>query len=473
MQLSELLKTINIIKTYNYSENANFSSITSNSKLTNKNTIFIYDKNSGSKYKYIEEAINNKIPAIITNKYFKSIKVTQFLVSNIFIETELLLKKIYKKLPYKTIAVTGTNGKSSVVWYISKILNKSKISNTTVGTLGYYKNGKKCNNIGLTTPAYEELYKYGFSNKTKKSIYIFEASSHALDQNRLRNYPVNVAAVTNITLDHLDYHKTMSNYRKSKMNLFTKHLSKSGYAVINSKIKNLSSLINKLKLNKIKIIFFGNKNIFFVKKKKSLILNIKKNKYLINNLNPLTDIEIENLECAIGCCLALNIKENKIIQGLSAIKNPPGRFQKINFKKNNSTIIIDYAHTPDALRRVLQSFKLNEKKPALLFGCGGERDKSKRKSMGVIAKNYALRTYVTDDNPRNESPSKIRKDILKYCPNAKEIPNRKNAIKCAIKELKKNETLIIAGKGHETVQIIKNKKYKFDDLKLVRDIVSK
>ena len=145
MLLSNLSKTIKIIKTYNFTKNKNFFSITSNSKLTNKNTIFIYDKNKKIKHKYIKEAIRNKTPAIISNKYIKLFSTPQFVVSNIKSQTELLLEKIYPKLPYKSIAITGTNGKTSVVWYLSKILTLLKFSNTTVGTLGFFKNGKKIN----------------------------------------------------------------------------------------------------------------------------------------------------------------------------------------------------------------------------------------------------------------------------------------------------------------------------------------
>ena len=471
MLLSNLSKIIKIKKIYNFKKNNFFTSITSNSKFTNKNKIFIYDKNSKTKIKYIKEAISNKVPAIITNKYFKFISVPQFLVTDINLQTELLLKNIYKKKPNQTIAITGTNGKTSVVWYISKILTLLNYNNSTVGTLGYYKNSKKINEVGLTTPAYEELYKYGSSYKNEDNVYIFEASSHAIDQNRLRNYPINIAAITNISKDHLDYHKNISNYKKTKVKLFTKYLSKDGYAIINSRIKNSSDLGKKLLNNKFKVIYFGKNFIHFNKEDNIISLNIDKKKYKIKKLKLINDIELENLECAIACCFALNIKINNIIPILSKITNPPGRMQSLNYHKKKSNIIIDYAHTPDALKRTLISLKKKDKRPVLLFGCGGERDKSKRKTMGLIAKKFASRVYITDDNPRNESPLIIRKNILKYCTNGIEIPNRKKAIKKAINDLKLNEILLIAGKGHEKVQIIKNKKYKFDDLAIVKNII--
>lgn len=471
MQLSNLSKTISIDKIYNFKKNKHFTSITSNSKIADKKTLFIYDKNSNAKKKYILEAIKNKTPAIISNTYFNFLDIPQFIVEDIKKETELLLENIYKQLPYKSIAVTGTNGKTSVVWYISKILHTLNYNYTSVGTLGHFKKSKKINDTNLTTPAYEELYKYG-SSKKKKHIYIFELSSHALDQNRIRNYPIHIAAITNISSDHLDYHKTISKYKKAKLKLFTKYLNKDGIAIINSRIKNISNLKNKLVEQGNKVIFYGKKFIFFKKYKNNIQLNISNNKYIIKKLKIRNDIEFENLECAISCCLALDIDEKKIIKTLPMINNPPGRMQIINFWKKKSKIVIDYAHTPDALKNILKQYKIKNIKPVLLFGCGGERDKTKRKAMGIIANQYASRIYVTDDNPRNEDPSIIRKNIIKYCPRSIEIANRKKAIKKAIHDLLQNEILIIAGKGHEKIQIIKNRKLSFDDFKIVKGFIS-
>ena len=472
MLLSNLGSFINIQKTYNFNKNKNFSSITANSKLTDKTTLLIYDKNKKIKRIYVDEAIRNNIPAIITNKYINNLKIPQFVVSNINIAINALLKKIYTKSPYKTIAVTGTNGKTSVVWYISKILTLLNYNNTTVGTLGHFINGKKINEVSLTTPAYEELYKFGSLSIKGKYIYIFEASSHALEQNRLRDYTINVAAITNMSNDHLDYHKTFSRYKRSKMKLFNNHLENQGFAIVNSKIKNLSKLKINLIKKDVKLKYFGNEYFNLRKTKESVYLIINTNKYKLNNLKLNTNIELENLECAIACCLVLNISQNKIVKVLSKVDNPPGRLEILEYKKKNSKIVIDYAHTPDALKKILYAYKVKNIKPSLLFGCGGERDKSKRKVMGLIANKYANRIYITDDNPRNENPSEIRKNILKYCPRASEISNRKKAIKVAIKELKMNEILILAGKGHEKIQTVKNKQLKFDDLEVVKQFIN-
>ena len=472
MLLSNLSKVINVNKTYNFNKNKYFSEITSNSKFTNDKTLFVYDKNTKVKKIYLDEVLKNKTPAIISNKYIYNLKIPQFVVSNINFEIDSLLNKLHNNLPYKTIAVTGTNGKTSVVWYISKILNSINYNNIMVGTLGHFINGKKINDINLTTPAYEELFKYGSSNKKEKNIFTFEASSHALEQNRLRNYPINIAAITNISKDHLDYHKTFSNYKKSKIKLFTNHLSNNGFAIINSRLKILSELKKKLIKKNVKLKYYGNKSLKFIKIKDVIYLSINEKKHKLKNLKLKTNIELENLECAITCCLALNVSQNKIVKVLPKITNPPGRLETIDYKKKNSKIIIDYAHTPDALKKILIAYKIEKIKPAIVFGCGGDRDKSKRKSMALIANKYAGKIYITDDNPRNENPSEIRKNIIKHCPRATEVSDRKKAIKIAIKELKMNEILIVAGKGHEKFQVLKNKTIKFDDFKVVKQLLN-
>ena len=159
---------------------------------------------------------------------------------------------------------------------------------------------------------------------------------------------------------------------------------------------------------------------------------------------------------------------------LRLIPNPPGRMEKCIKLNNNAKVFVDYAHTPDALKNILlSSIIFNNQKSNILFGCGGNRDKSKRQIMGRIAKKYAEKIYLTDDNPRNEKPEKIISSIFKGCPEAKKISGRKKAIAIAIKELKRNETLIIAGKGDEKFQIIGNKKIPFDDIKLANSFIKK
>ena len=169
--------------------------------------------------------------------------------------------------------------------------------------------------------------------------------------------------------------------------------------------------------------------------------------------------------------MAMNISSRKIINSLYKLKSAPGRFEEINYSKKSSKIIIDYAHTPEAISCLLKTYSYNNFKPSIVFGCGGNRDKDKRKEMAIIAQKYAKKVYLTDDNPRNENPDIITKTLKKYCPKGIVIADRRKAIHTAISQIDQKDILIIAGKGHEKYQIIKNKKIKFDDYKIAKSII--
>ena len=473
MLVTDIKNITKVDKFINLKKNVKFNKISSNSKLINEKTIFIVDSKKKIKLEYLEEAKKRKVPAIISDKVYKKVNSTQLIVKDLNKAIEKLLYELKPNKPVKSIAITGTNGKTSVVWYISQLCKINNINIKTQGTLGHFINGKKINENINTTPDFVELHQNAYSKKKNKYNFVFEASSHALDQERIKNFPVNLAAITNITRDHIDYHKSFKKYKFSKFKLFSKYLEKSGTAILNSRLKNNKKLVDILKKRKIKIIFYGKKNIFFKKKSNNIIsLNIYNKKYNLQNLK-FNEIEKQNLECAIACCLEIGIKNSQIVKNLIKITSPPGRLEVINYKKKSSKIIIDYAHTPDALKNILKCFTLNNKKPSLVFGCGGERDKGKRKKMGKIALDFARDVFITDDNPRNENPKNIRAELIKYCPKAKEISDRKKAIHQAIKNMKKNTVLIIAGKGHEKVQIIKNKIKLFDDFKIAKEIIKK
>ena len=463
MLLSDLRNIININKILNIKNKKIFNRLSISSKNLNKYSIFITNFNYKIKKEYIYEAINKKIPAIITNRLIKN-SITQFLVKDIEKETRKLLFHLKPYKPDKTIAVTGTNGKTSTCWYISEICRLNNVKIKMQGTLGYYVNGKKNKNELLTTPDHITLHQNAFSRLKNQYNFVFECSSHALEQDRIKEFPINIAAITNISHDHLDYHKNFNSYVNAKFKLFSKYLDSNGIAIINSRLRFLNKLIKILKNQKIKIFLYGNKNIFINRKKNNeFILTINSNKYLLKNLN-LSKFDIENLECAITCCLQLNISKKNIVNCLKKLRPPPGRSEIIYFNKISSKIIVDYAHTPDALKNILLANTFKNKKPSLIFGCGGNRDKLKRKLMGKIAFKFADKVIITDDNPRNEKPNEIRSEIIKYCPKAIEISNRKKAILETIKNLDKKTILIIAGKGHEKKQIFANKTIKFDDV---------
>ncbi len=465
MLLTEIPNHIKCKKISNL-KNISFNKVYTNSSYVTKSSVFIIEKKTRLKKKYIKEAVKKGAIAIISNEFIQNLSITQFVVFDTNLSLLNILKKIKSNKPLNTIAITGTNGKTSVVWYISQILNYINIPVKSYGTLGYYINLKKRYSSQLTTPDFSTLYQTAYSSKKNLYSYIFEASSHSLSQNRIKNFKIDTAALTNISRDHLDYHKDFKKYKEAKIKLFFNHLKENGYAILNDKIKGIEVIKNKLK-KKVRIISFGmpKSDVSIIKDKNSVAITIFKKKYLIKtNLN--SSIEFENLACAVACSLSINIKSTKILTILRKIINPPGRLQNV-LNNKNFKVFIDYAHTPEALKEVLLTKTTNDKKPNIVFGCGGDRDKGKRKKMGKIANLFANRIYITDDNPRFENSSKIRQSILKYCSNrALEIPDRKKAIINAINDLKKNETLIIAGKGHESSQIVKNISYPLDDYKV-------
>ncbi len=443
--------------------------ITDHSNNTNKNTLLIIDKNKRFKKEYLQNAISQGLNTILTNKPYKNLLITQIIVKDINENVSKLLKFRNLCNPKKSIAITGTNGKTSSSWYLAQICKYDNKKTRLTGTLGFFENLKKVKDSNLTNPNYLDLYQFAYSNKRNKFYFIAEASSHGLDQGRFNNFNIDVAAITNLTQDHLDYHKSFNAYMKSKFSLFTKYLNYNGIAVINSRLKNYDKLILELKKRKLKKIIFGKKDVF-IKANKSLSIYIFGKKYKLKELN-LNNVQKENLECAVACALAINISPNQIIKSLKYIKRIPGRFDEINYKKKFAKIVIDYAHTPDALKSVLKSYNSNNKKPLLVFGCGGERDKSKRKKMAIIASKFAQKVFLTDDNPRNENPKLIRKTIKRYCPKAIEIADRRSAIEVAISQMQNNDILIVAGKGHEKFQLIKNKKIKFDDYEIAKNYI--
>tara|TARA_Y100001970_G_scaffold6328_1_gene7197 strand:+ start:12398 stop:13810 length:1413 start_codon:yes stop_codon:yes gene_type:complete len=469
MRFSDIPKILKNTKIIGKLNKKKINYITDHSDDATPSTLLVIDKKKQFKKKYLQKSISNGLTAIITNIEIKNILVTQIIVDDLEKNLRKLINFRQSFKPKKTIAITGTNGKTSSAWYLAQICKFNNISTKLTGTLGYYSNLKKIKDSLLTTPSNLDLYQFFYSNKKNKYICISEASSHGLHQGRFNNLNIDIAAITNISHDHLDYHKTFKSYVKSKFLLFTKILNRNGTAILNSRIKNYKYLKQKLKSYNLNIITYGSKDVYF-KSRQNLSLFVKDKEFRIKKMY-LNNMQRENLECAIACALTLNISVNKIIKSLHKLKTPGGRFEEIYYKKKSSKIVIDFAHTPDAIKNLLITYTNEKNKPSIVFGCGGERDKDKRKKIGIIVQKYANKVYLTDDNPRNENPKLIRKAIKKYCPKSIEIPSRRDAIFTAISKIEKNDVVIIAGKGHEKYQLIKNKKIKFDDYQIAKNCI--
>ena len=461
-----------------------FSGISFDSSEIKKNNIFFAIKgNKVDGNNFISSAISNGAKIVVTEKKINGLKNGILFIHSNNIRKLLaeISFKINNKIPNNIIAVTGTNGKSSIADFYYQILDLNNKKVASIGTLGI-KSKKYKKDLSNTTIDPIQLSK--ILNKLKKqniNNVIMEASSHGLSQNRLDGLLFNTGIFTNLSQDHLDYHKNTKNYLKAKLYLFEKLIKTKGTIITDEKIPEFKKIKN-IATNK-------NLNLFTLLDKKnnfqflshqyeheSQLLEIKyKNSIHKIKLNLIGKVQFKNVLMAVIASIKSGINIEDILNTIPKIKSVEGRFERVGRIKNNSKVILDYAHTPDALKTCLKNIKeqFPGKKISLVFGCGGNRDQNKRAKMGKIADFFSDKIYLTDDNPRLEQPSKIRKEIKKGIKKQKilEFSNRAKAITEAIKHLKTGEILLVAGKGHEKVQEIGMKKIYFSDKKIILDAI--
>ena len=452
-------------------------------KVKKKDVFFAIEGNKTSGTKFIDEALLKGASSIVVEnkKNYKNFKPPFILVKDVRKSLAEASSNLYKKKPSNIIAVTGTNGKSSVADFFYQILNFNKMNVASIGTLGiFYKNYYTKTNLTSMDPV--SLHKnLQILERNKINNVILEASSHGLEQKRLDNLKIKVGIFTNLSHDHLDYHKNMNSYLKSKIYLFKELLNKNSKIVTdedNKEFKIIKNIANKRRI-KINTIGTNSGNIkilsnIYIENKQ--IVKILVNSKIFQLTIPLIGFfQVKNLLMAILAALSCGLNKKKIFNNIHKIKSVPGRLEPVANLNNNSYIVVDFAHTPDALEQSLIALKKQFKREIILvFGCGGERDKKKRLLMGRIAKKYCRKVFVTDDNPRNENPKKIRNSIIKGCKKlAIDIGNRNHAIATAINDLKTNEILLVAGKGHEKTQDYGKKIINFSDKKVIKEILKK
>ncbi len=421
--------------------------------------------------KFIKDAIKKGSKIIISEKFKEGFKNSVLYLNNKN-PRKLLAEfaaKINNKFPKNLIAVTGTNGKSSIANFYYQILQLNKKKVASIGTLGISGINYKKNIFNTTYDPIQLNNIFRILKKKKINNVILEASSHGLKQCRLDGLKFNLGIFTNLSRDHLDYHKTFKDYFNSKLILFERLMKKKSRIIFDEDLK-ISKKIKKIsKIKNFKTLSLGSNNADFkIIEHKFINLNqeikfLYKNKIYNFTTKLIGKVQTKNLIMSILAASKSNINFNNILKSVKKIKPVPGRLEKISNLKNNSVVILDYAHTPDALKVCLTNLKdqFSLKKINLVFGCGGERDAPKRKIMGKIANIYCKKVYLTDDNPRRENPKIIRNQIKIQINKKKliEIPSRKLAIHTAIKNAKSDELVVIAGKGHETYQEYKKKKY--------------
>ena len=460
--------------------------ISNNSKNIKKQFIFFaFTGNKTNGNLYINEARRNGATIVISQEE-KGKDVIKLTNKDYFKIYSHLCSSFYNKKPKNIIAVTGTNGKTSVTDFCRQIWSFYGLKSASIGTLGirdtseqYYHNIRN----NLTTLDSSELNKQLSKLYDKQISYVaLEASSHGINQNRLDGINFNGAVFTNLSHDHLDYHKNMENYFSTKMKLFTEYLKDGTCVSINLDDQYGMELYNKIKTKNFKFVNFG-----FNEKCELKLMQIKKiekiwqleilykNKLYKTEIGLVGHFQIYNALAAASICLGLGLDQDSIFKSLSYLQTVPGRMQIVNHPLCKATIIVDYAHTPNALENaILAVKKMNVSgKIYTLFGCGGERDHEKRLKMGEVAFKNSDFTIITDDNPRTEDPSLIRKSIINNNPIAIEIPGRDVAIKKAISFLKDDDVLIIAGKGHEQTQTIGIETLPFDDVSVVKNTLDR
>jgi UDP-N-acetylmuramoyl-L-alanyl-D-glutamate--2,6-diaminopimelate ligase len=375
------------------------------------------------------------------------------------------------------LAVTGTKGKTTVTFLVRSCFQAAGQKCGLLGTV-IYDTGLTITDAPLTTPDCLTIaQKQSQMVKAGAKFMIIEASSHALDQNRLAAIDFKAAAFTNLTGDHLDYHKTTENYLAAKTKLFEK-LSPHSVAVLNKQSPHSKKVAGRTKAH---VLWFAVDNATDLWASVESIdatgttftlyyrdENIRIKTPLLGRYN------VANHLTAAGLCLAVGLDLKTIAQGLAALKAIPGRLENIK-PDATFTVLVDFAHTDDALDNVLSTLKpLCKGRLIVLFGCGGDRDKTKRPRMAKVVEKYADLAIVTSDNPRTENPDDIIRDIVAGfadpgSPKIKIEPDRKKAIAIAIESARKNDIVILAGKGHESYQIIGKEKFPFSDKQIALD----
>ena len=461
-----------------FEDNISLSGIQSNSKLIKNGNLFVAIdgiKNNGEDY--IDEAVNKGAVAILTsNKRIKKENIPVIFNQNPRKKLSQLSKLFFPGSPDTICAVTGTNGKTSTVDFLYQIWELLGYNSATIGTLGV--RSKNLNiNTSNTTPCPIRLHQIlDKLSKLKVSNLALEVSSHAIDQYRINSVDLESACFTNLSLDHMDYHKSIQEYSNTKFKLFNNILPFEKTSVIFTdndegikffeKLKKLNRNIFDIGINAEKLKILSSENIATGHK-----VEILYNDEIFSfNFNLQAYFQISNALCAAGLAITSGANYKDVFSVIENIKPVYGRMNIIE-SKNNSKIIIDYAHTPHALLSVLQYANSLSKNIILAFGCGGDRDVSKRKIMGEIAEKFSDKVIITNDNPRYEDPSNIAKMIQKGCPSAQIIFNRKEAIEYGLSEANSGDIFIIAGKGHESYQIEKGKKTYFSDMDVVKNFL--
>jgi UDP-N-acetylmuramoyl-L-alanyl-D-glutamate--2,6-diaminopimelate ligase len=503
--LTEALHYLEYLDLSGKTENIGFDSISYNSSKIEGRTVFVAIRGTTlDGHNFIHDAILNNAKIIICEEYpDKQPQNVVFVrvansrkalaeLSNFFFDFPA------KKL--KVIGITGTNGKTTTAFLIKSFLEKIGKKTALLGTTGIYLEEKK---ITATHTTPESLELFGIFRQIADAeieYVVMEVSSHSLVQYRVQGINFISAIFTNLTHDHLDFHKTMENYALAKKILFD-NLSENSVAIVNADDDYGLKMLDNCACGR-KYLITRKPDMSLLRMRESAIITIQNEKIKLSgisfSLKFKSEIEkheisgkadligkfnIDNLTYAVSSMYGLDLPLPDLGENSNFLKGAPGRMEVVKLPKG-AIGIVDYAHTPDALEKALKTLQQireqahddkNLSRIICIFGCGGNRDKAKRPLMGKIAAEFADIVVITSDNPRNEDPEIIIGEIKSGIPNhclhkIQVIENRKEAIQLAYSLAKENDMLLVAGKGHEDYQIIGDKKYHFDDREELLDL---
>ncbi|WP_017930981.1 UDP-N-acetylmuramoyl-L-alanyl-D-glutamate--2,6-diaminopimelate ligase [Robiginitomaculum antarcticum] len=476
MKLSMLIATLPLP---DGAKDVEITSLTADSRAVKPGALFAALKGvSADGWDYVGQAIENGAVAILSRPGLTETRVPVIETENARETYAYLAARLYAGQPETLVAVTGTNGKSSTVEFLRQIWSEAGLNAACFGTLGIATQ-KGVTPLSHTTPDAAALQMTLRDLKDSGVTYAaMEASSHGLKQYRLDGARLSAVAFTNLTQDHFDYHPNVEDYFMSKARLF-KSLAPQGIpAIINVDSEygqRMAKLAGEAGLKVITTGWNGDDlriaEVTPRSASQSLLLIHKGVRHTIE-LPLAGEFQVLNAVSAAGLAMATGVNSDAVFSALSHLKGVNGRMDRAGVTKTGAPVFVDFAHTPDGLEKLLRGVRPHTQgRIVVVFGCGGDRDPGKRPKMGAIAHHYSDIQIVTDDNPRTEDAAKIRKAVMSGCPNAIETGDREAAILAGLDMVQAGDCLVIAGKGHESGQIVGTHIIPFKDADVVRRLL--
>lgn len=496
MKIVDLIKKIKTTKELIRNPDLIIEGINDDSRKVKQNHLFVAIRGFEiDAHNYLKQAVENGAKFIIAeDESLIPSGVDYCIVENTRNIVGILANEFYDNpsRKVKVVGVTGTNGKTTTTYLLESIINESSSSAGVIGTIEYRYGSAKKKALNTTPSAIELVTMLSEMANAKVGYAIIEVSSHSIDQKRIAGIQFVEGIFTNLTQDHLDYHKTIDEYGKVKKSFFIEHLWKqkelgwgeNGLAILNADDPLTQKIIQGGAGRYVTYSVLKEADFYLVKSccgynKNKLLIRHNGNEYAITS-KLIGNFNLYNVLTSFSVGVSLGLPVDKVIQGIEKLEVVPGRFERVD-EGQDFLVIVDYSHTPDSLTCAIANSQLLTKGRVItIFGCGGDRDKLKRPIMGKIAGEGSDYCIITNDNPRTEDPEDIIKAVLIGIKesglseaNYEIIPDREEAISKGIEIAKSGDVLLIAGKGHENYQVIGKRKFDFDDKEIARKYLKK